>query len=462
MFKFIADILAEIYKFVPSYGGAIMLLTLAIMVVLTPLTLKGTRSMLAMQRLQPELRKLQVKYKDDREKLNQEMMAFYKENNINPVGGCLPLLIQMPVFFVLYRVLFGLTRRAPYGYDIGSAYGMDIADQGTYESFGHFDPEHLDRGDRLYRDLSSTNEMSSFGMDLAESAQKILSTEGFLHALPYIVLVLVVAATSYIQQKQVSGRQQNSGGPPNPMNQQQQMLLKIMPLFFVFISFTLPAGIVLYFVVSNLYRVGQQAFITRTMYSDHSHGSAVIETTATETKAPGPGGIKGFLASFSPPKELMPDPKGAKRKATKSAGVNRAGGQGKNQTKGGVAKSTGSKSSGAKNAAGRTSGAKNGTRGQKGQPAGGKGTAANAKGAAAAAKGAAATRTGGTTKRTNRPANSSTVTKQANDLTKSPTADEDTSAGQKGASPAATSKGQAPSRQQRPANPRSQPRKKRK
>ena len=90
---------------------AIILLTLLVMVVLTPLTLKGTRSMMMMQQLQPEMKKLQARYKDDRQKLNEEMLKFYKENNINPLGGCLPLLIQMPVFLILYQVLRGLTRR---------------------------------------------------------------------------------------------------------------------------------------------------------------------------------------------------------------------------------------------------------------------------------------------------------------------------------------------------------------
>ena len=79
------------------------------LIILTPLTLKGTRSMMMMQIVQPELKKLQAQYKDDRQKLNEEMMKFYKENNINPLSGCLPLLVQMPVFLVLYRVLSGLT-----------------------------------------------------------------------------------------------------------------------------------------------------------------------------------------------------------------------------------------------------------------------------------------------------------------------------------------------------------------
>src|SRR3954447_1675846 len=106
-----ANLLAFFYSLWPSYGGAIALMTLAVMVVVTPLTLKGTRSMMMMQQLQPEMRKIQARYKDDRQKLNEELLKFYKENNINPLGGCLPLLVQMPVFLVLYQVLRGLTRR---------------------------------------------------------------------------------------------------------------------------------------------------------------------------------------------------------------------------------------------------------------------------------------------------------------------------------------------------------------
>ena len=85
------------------------------MVITTPFTLKGTRSMIQMQRLQPEMRKLQLKYKDDRQKLNEELMAFYKENNLNPLGGCLPLLLQTPIFIILYNVIRGLTSIRPDG-----------------------------------------------------------------------------------------------------------------------------------------------------------------------------------------------------------------------------------------------------------------------------------------------------------------------------------------------------------
>ena len=95
-----------------SYGIAIMLLTLTVMILLMPLTLRATRSTIKMQHMQPELKRLQKEYKDDREKMNAELMKLYQENGINPVGGCLPMLAQLPVFLVLFRVLQGLTRHA--------------------------------------------------------------------------------------------------------------------------------------------------------------------------------------------------------------------------------------------------------------------------------------------------------------------------------------------------------------
>src|SRR5205085_3413277 len=88
MFQLIANVLAWFYDLVPNYAAAIALLTLAIMILLTPLTLKSTKSMLELQRLQPEVRRLQQQYKGDRQRLNEEMMALYKEHRINPLGGC--------------------------------------------------------------------------------------------------------------------------------------------------------------------------------------------------------------------------------------------------------------------------------------------------------------------------------------------------------------------------------------
>lgn len=263
----VAWLLAFFYGLIPSYGVAIILLTLAIMVVLTPLTLKGTRSMMAMQQLQPELKKIQAEYKDDREKLNEELMAFYKENSINPLGGCLPLLAQMPVFLVLFQVLQGLTRRAS---DLGSYSGWVMGKVGLGGTAGEppsavtermFDPAFLSPVSKMYRHLSHSFEMNFLGIDLSESASKALS-DSVVHALPYLVLIMLVAFTGWFQQRQIMGR--NTG---TTVSSQQQMIMKLMPIMLPVISFSLPAGLVLYFLVSNTYRIGQQAWITRTLYT---------------------------------------------------------------------------------------------------------------------------------------------------------------------------------------------------
>jgi YidC/Oxa1 family membrane protein insertase len=267
LFDTIASVLAFFYEHTSSYGGSIVLLTLAVMVVVTPLTLKSTRSMIAMQRLQPELRKLQAKHKDDRQKLNEEMMAFYKEHNINPLGGCLPLVVQMPVFFVLYRVLIGMVKLPGYGQDMGSAvgaYGRNPSGGGRFSGFGTFDPGYLDHGSALYRSLNGARQMNDFGLDLADTLTNRFS-EGAVHAVPYLILVVLIGVTAWYQQRQIQAR--NSGNQPQ-INPQQQALMKILPFFLPIVSVTLPAGIVLYFLISNLYRIGQQAFITRTMYAD--------------------------------------------------------------------------------------------------------------------------------------------------------------------------------------------------
>ena len=250
MFDFLADTLNFFYGVWPSYGGAIVLFTLAIMLVLSPLSIKSARGMIRLQRLQPELKKLQAQYKGDREALNREMMAFYQANNVNPFSSCLPLLLQMPVFFILYRVLSGLTQR---------------------DADGFFRPSYLDPDSALRAALEGTNKMMSFGMDLSQSALNELQNEGLLVALPFFVLVALTVGTQYFQQKQIQGR--NAGNAVNP---QQQMITKIMPLVFIPITLSIPAGVVIYFVVSNLVRIGQQAIVTKLEYGDGTNGAPIV------------------------------------------------------------------------------------------------------------------------------------------------------------------------------------------
>lgn len=294
-FDAFATVLAFFYDLIPNYGVAIGLLTLAVMIVLTPLTLKGTRSMMMMQQLQPEMRKIQQRYKDDREQLNAELLKFYKENGINPLGGCLPLLAQMPVFLVLYQVLRGLTRRATdMGFDVGWVTGqLNIgATPGKPPSVERvFDPAFLDTSSKMYQSLSESTTMTSFGIDLAESASQAFG-RGLIHALPFLILIAIVGATGFIQQRQIQGRNPNA-----QINPQQQMIMKIMPIFLPVISFGLPAGLVLYFAVSNLFRIGQQAFISRSIYGMTRKDQAASRAKAKAAKSDGKGGANGQKGS---------------------------------------------------------------------------------------------------------------------------------------------------------------------
>ena len=117
VFELFGLILAGLYAVWPNYGFAITGLTIIIMAALTPVTVKSTKSMIAMQRLQPEMKKLQAKYKgaENREQLNQEMMRLYKENGTSPFGACLPSLLQMPFLIVLYTLIRGLSTTVTHG-----------------------------------------------------------------------------------------------------------------------------------------------------------------------------------------------------------------------------------------------------------------------------------------------------------------------------------------------------------
>ncbi len=276
LFEIVSGTLNFFYTLVPNYAIAIALLTCVVMIITTPLTLKGTRSMIEMQRLQPEIRRLQLQYKDDRQKLNEELMAFYKEHEINPVGGCLPLLIQAPVFSILFYVVRGLTNPAKFV----AVQKIIEADYSQYVPGGvtvteGFQPKYLNSSDELYQALLGQDHMNSFGVDLSQSPAEALSG-GFLHALPYIFIVAVIAFLSWYQQRQIMGR--NAGAE---VSQQQQLMMRIGPLMYVFFAFVSPAAICVYFLVSTLWRVGQQHYITRSLY----HGEDSVGAQAQKAMA---------------------------------------------------------------------------------------------------------------------------------------------------------------------------------
>jgi YidC/Oxa1 family membrane protein insertase len=174
------------------------------------------------------------------------------------------MLLQMPVFFVLYRVLHGLTKT---------------------DDAGKFVPAYLNHDSALYRALHGSTKMMSFGIDLSRSALTELQDSGIVKALPYFVMIAIVAATAWYQQRQIAGRNPNAAANP-----QQQMVAKIVPFIFVPITLSIPAGVVIYFVVSNLVRVGQQGLVTRLEFGEGGSQTEIVKPTPT-TPPPKSGGV---------------------------------------------------------------------------------------------------------------------------------------------------------------------------
>jgi len=157
LFNGVGWLIAWIYSWSNSYSVAIGAMAIVVMIVITPLTLKSTRGMLEMQRLQPELRRLQIEFKGDRQGMNEEMMKLYQEHKVNPLASCLPLLAQMPVFIIMFRLIRGLTFRPEPG--------------------AGFTPMHLDKTSELYQSLVGKTEMRSFGLDLAVHPIEVMRTD---------------------------------------------------------------------------------------------------------------------------------------------------------------------------------------------------------------------------------------------------------------------------------------------
>ena len=306
LFDGLAWLLAVYYTLGSSYGIAIMLFTLTVMLILTPLTFYTTRSMLRMQALQPEVKKIQARHQGDRQRMNEEMMRLYQANNVNPLGSCLPILAQLPVFFVLFRLIRGLTRRVS---DLGTHVGWRLPfGENTVPNPDFpertFNPEYLASDSELRVALEGTTEMNFLGTDLSSSLMDAFR-DSFATALPFLLLIVLIGVTSYIQQRQIAGRRD----PDAPVNPQQQMIMKFMPWFLPIISVGFPAGLNLYFVSSNIVRVGQQAVITRRIYRPHQERQALIENQDDDEDD----------EQEEPPEPAKPSPPPATRSRTPAA-----------------------------------------------------------------------------------------------------------------------------------------------
>ena len=179
-------------------------MAVVVMMIITPLTLKSTKGMLEMQRLAPEMRRLQQEHRNDRQRLNEEMMKLYQEHKVNPMSSCLPLLAQMPVFIIMFQVLRGLTYK-PVGASAPIANGVLIAvGEQTQNQLG-FVPRFISHDSELYQSLFAKFEMKAFGLDLAISPAEALS-DGLANGFVYALLVVALGALYFLQQRMVAAR----------------------------------------------------------------------------------------------------------------------------------------------------------------------------------------------------------------------------------------------------------------
>jgi len=230
-----------------DWGMAIILLTIAIRILLLPLTWKQTKSMVEMQRVQPQLKALQVKYKDDKEKLQEETMKFYSENKVNPFGGCLPLLLQFPILIALYQVLGGTPDKP----GVMMAYLLKTGEQGSFY--------------QIIPNISLT-------------PQQVWNTHNYVMFIPYILLVLLFAVSIWLPQALMPG------------DKQQKMIGGYMAVVMLYFGWISPAGVLLYWDVSSIFGVAQQQItmsVTKRELAEREALAAADKLAEKSKKKPG-------------------------------------------------------------------------------------------------------------------------------------------------------------------------------
>jgi len=278
LYEAVGWLLAVLYYPTHSLGLAIIVLTLVVMFVQLPLIAKQTRSMILMQRVQPEIKKIQQQYKDDRAKQNEELLKFYQENKINPIAGCLPILVTLPIGIAVFRTFRnGVQTHLPKTGPFKALYTDICTIHGQYYASTKDCTEHL----KTYGKGQTPPTFRFLGMNLNWSAREVqtqLAGE-YLHWVPYFLLIALVVLTGWYQVKQTQARQTRQGGAAP--NTQMQMVTRIMPVLFGLITYGLNAATTLYFLVSNCWRIGQQHFVLNKMYEETAAG----KTSASDTKA---------------------------------------------------------------------------------------------------------------------------------------------------------------------------------
>ena len=272
-----------------AWALAIVLLTMLMRLALFPLFVKQIKSQRAMSALQPQMKELQAKYKNDKERLNQEMMALWKEAGTNPFAGCLPIVVQIPVFFALFKVLNSLHPNK----GCTNVHAVDCFSS-------HFDgilTAHLTQQASLAK---------VFGVPIGASFSSSTHTLDLLHAsatsvkVLSAVLIVIMAATTFITQRQLMARNKASGAAAMPGN--QQTLLYVLPLIFAVFGLKFPLGVLLYWLTTNVWSMAQQhVVIGRMDRPKPAPGGATAAPAVPSGPAPGAKPVRPATPPPPPP-----------------------------------------------------------------------------------------------------------------------------------------------------------------
>lgn len=243
-----------------AWALSIVGLVAAIRVVLFPLFAKQSRNMRQMQLLQPRMKAIQRQYKDDKQTQQQELMKLYREAGVNPASGCLPLIVQGPIFFALYRVLYDI--KPPFTHVPGMSAGT-ARDVGVSTLFG--------------TPISAAfNSSAVYLHQLATSYHAAVASQATVRVVTAAFIVAMAVAT-FITSRQSMARSQTvqaeGGAEPNPMLRQQKLILYVMPLFLAVFGYRVPLGALIYWLSNNVFTLVQQHFLYRRMDAEAAAGA---------------------------------------------------------------------------------------------------------------------------------------------------------------------------------------------
>ncbi len=313
-------IIKLIYDFIPNYGVALIIFTVLIKLLILPLNLKSQKSMVKQQKLAPQLQELQRKYANDKDKLNKEMMELYRANDANPASGCLPLFLQFPIIIGLFQVV-----QKPLSYMLGINFnlpeninkvinlqqivaGSEALAQSAPNGFLNMTMEQLANNYQIAMSNFASNpaiegfrdwviNFNFLGLDLSRYPSEVwgpLSTLLFggqispmlLSVLPLLIIPALSGLTSWWLSKMTASSQPKpaaANGSEDTATQMASSMSLMMPLMSVFFTFTLPSGVGLYWIISNVVQIVQQYF-TVAYFKKKEENTDVVDTIKKNRK----------------------------------------------------------------------------------------------------------------------------------------------------------------------------------